>query len=237
MVRIVRLATLPLLCLALLTGCQVAPRQDEAPVSSVPAVTPAPAPVAEPRPEVQPEPQPQPAAQPATPVEVKEPEPTPPVVVCEPPPTPPPAAPAPPARPTSVLPILGAEEIVAIEPPGVRLKARLDTGTGHSTLDARNVREFERDGKPWVRFMVPGAENATPVEVSRPVLRSSPVRSGGRRYVVSLRTQLGSIDQFTEFTLSDRSDQGHAVILGRNFLRDQALVDVAKRFTVPAAKH
>lgn len=237
MVRILRLVSLPLLCLTLLSGCQVAPQQDEAPGPSVPAATPVPAPAEPTPPETQPEPEPQPAAQPATPVEVEEPEPDAPVVVCEPPPTPPPAAPTPPARPASVLPILGAEEFVAIEPPGVRLKARLDTGTGNSTLDARNVREFERDGKPWVRFMVPGADDAPPVEVSRPVLRSSPGRSGGRRYVVTLRTQLGGIDQFTEFMLSDRSGQSHPVVLGRNFLRDQALVDVARRFTLPATKN
>jgi hypothetical protein len=199
-------------------------------------MTPAPTPAEEPPPATQPVPEPEPAPQPATPVEVKEPEPTPPVVVCKPSPAPTPAAPAPPARPSSVLPILGAEEFVAIEPPGIRLKARLDTGTGSSVLDARNVREFERDGKPWVRFMVPVPDNAPPVEVSRPVLRSSPAKTGGRRYVVTLHTRLGAIDQFTEFTLSDRSGQSHAVVLGRNFLRDQALVDVARRFTLPAAK-
>jgi hypothetical protein len=135
-----------------------------------------------------------------------------------------------------VLPILGVEEYVSIEPPGLRLKARLDTGAGNSTLDARNVREFERDGKPWVKFMVVGPDGSPPVEVSRPVLRSAPARNGGRRYVVTLRTQLGGIDQFTEFSLSDRSGQSHAVVLGRDFLRDQALVDVARRLTVPAAK-
>lgn len=238
MARSVRPACLPLLCVLLLAGCQATPEQPGTTGAAPPAQSEAPVAPPQDTTTAPPEPEPEPVAvtpQPPSPVEVQEPEATAPVV-CQPPPTPPPA-PVAPARPATVLPVLGAEEYVTVDPPGVRLKARLDTGTSSSLLDARNVREFERDGKAWVKFLVPGADDAPPVEVSRPVLRSSPSRASGRRYVVTLRTHLGSIDQFTEFTLSDRTGQSHAVVLGRNFLRDQALVDVARRFTIPVAKN
>jgi hypothetical protein len=66
-------------------------------------------------------------------------------------------------------------------------------------------------------------------------VRSSPVKgSSAKRYIVTLHVRLGEIDQYAEFALVDRSGQGHPVILGRNFLRDQAVVDVSRRFTVPA---
>jgi hypothetical protein len=194
----------------------------------VPAQEPEPAP-----PAVEPTPEPEPA--PVVPVEIEEPAPvTPAPVVCEPPP--PPAKPAAPERPKSVLPILGGIEYVAIDPPGVRLKARLDTGATTSSLDAREIREFERDGKAWVKFQLLDRKTGKSTEVSRPVVRSAALNGGGRRYIVSLKATIGTIDQFTEFSLADRSSYNYPVLIGRNFLRDQALVDVARHFTVKNAK-
>ena len=117
------------------------------------------------------------------------------------------------------------------------LEARLDTGTAGSVIDARNAREFERDGKTWVKFTLVDPATSKAIEVSRPVVRSSPIKDlSARRYVVTLHIRLGEIDQYTELSLADRSGQSHPLILGRNFLRDQALVDVSRRFTVPASK-
>ena len=104
-------------------------------------------------------------------------------------------------------------------------------------IDARNAREFERDGKTWVKFTLVDPATSKAIEVSRPVVRSSPIKDlSARRYVVTLHIRLGEIDQYTELSLADRSGQSHPLILGRNFLRDQALVDVSRRFTVPASK-
>lgn len=227
-----RYAPLAVLLAALLSGCATPPAKQP------PAAEPAPPVQAQPQPEPPaaepaPQPEPQPAPQP---VEVNEPTPEPtPAVACEPPPAPKPA-PAAPQRPPSVLPILGAYETVSIDPPGLKLKARLDTGTAGSSIDARDPREFERDGKPWVKFMLVDRESGQQTEVSRPLIRTVPGKAGARRFVVTLRTRLGGIDQFTEFVLGDRSASAHPVILGQNFLRDQALVDVARRYTVQPAK-
>lgn len=226
MSRTVRCAPL-LICLALfLQGCQTAPVEPEpAPEPVVETPTPEPEPA---NPVVEPAPEPEPVV----PVEVTEPEPVvPPVVVCEPPPARP--EPAAPARPKTVLPILGGIEYVSVQPPGLRLKARLDTGANTSSIDARDIREFERDGRTWVKFQLVDRSTEKAVEVSRPVVRSATLRgSNTRRYVVTLKTRIGSIDQFTEFSLVDRSSNIYPVLIGRNYLRDQALVDVARRFTV-----
>lgn len=133
------------------------------------------------------------------------------------------------------MPVLGEVERVLVDPPALLLDARLDTGAPGSTIDAGNAREFERDGKTWVKFTLKDPAKGTPTELSRPVVRSSVIKgSAAKRYVVTLHVRLGDIDQYTEFTLADRAGQGHPVILGRNFLRDQAVVDVSRRFTVPA---
>ncbi len=213
-----------LLALSLLAGC-AAPTA----VKPTEPVETAPATPVEPPPAPAPEPEPEPAPEPAPPP-ITEPEPAkPPVVVCEPPPPP---APAERPRSPTALAILGEIERVMLDPPGLVMPARIDTGTAGSLLDARNVREFERDGKTWVKFLLGGASNAEAPEVSRPLLRSATLRSGARRYVVSLRVRLGEIDQYVEFSLGDRSGQTHPMVLGRNFLRDQAVVDVSRRFTI-----
>ena len=55
-----------------------------------------------------------------------------------------------------------------------------------------------------------------------------------RRPVVELDVALGnSIMQTTEFTLTDRTQMSYPVLLGRSFLRDLTLVDVAIEFTHP----
>lgn len=133
------------------------------------------------------------------------------------------------------MPVLGEVERVLVDPPALVLEARLDTGANGSIIDARNTREFERDGKTWVKFSVLDPDGGNPTELSRPVVRSSTIKgSSTKRYVVTLHVRLGEIDQYTEFSLADRSGQGHPVVLGRNFLRDQAVVDVSRRFTVSA---
>ena len=50
--------------------------------------------------------------------------------------------------------IVGRIEKVKICPENILFKAKLDTGADHSSLDAANIVEFERDGEKWVRFKV-----------------------------------------------------------------------------------
>lgn len=51
-----------------------------------------------------------------------------------------------------------------------------------------------------------------------------------RRAVVELWVRLGKIHEKTQFTLADRSQMTHPVLLGREFIRDIAVVDVSKQY-------
>ena len=51
-------------------------------------------------------------------------------------------------------PVFGWVEKTTIEPWGVELKAKLDSGALTSSLHATDVEIFEKDGDDWVRFTV-----------------------------------------------------------------------------------
>jgi len=133
--------------------------------------------------------------------------------------------------------LLGEIEYVWLDPPGLSVAARVDTGASYSSLNAENIIRFERDGKNWVRFDIGGA--GTPVNIERPIKKFVRVfqqadKRGSRRPVVDMRLSLGDVKDTFSFTLADRSHLEHEIILGRNFLTDIALVDVSQQFVQPA---
>ena len=134
--------------------------------------------------------------------------------------------------------VLGELETVWIDPPGLSLNARIDTGATTNSLNADDMVEFERDGDDWVRFHVRDADSKELIEIEREVVRYVRVYQqadpeGTRRPVVSLRLHLGDVRDPFEFTLADRSHLNHQILLGRSFLTDIALVDVGRQFVQP----
>jgi len=133
--------------------------------------------------------------------------------------------------------LVGELEHVWIDPPGVTVVARIDTGATSSSLHAENVVPFERDGDDWVRFDMTLNENES-VTLERQVARHARViqqadPDGSRRPVVQMRVRLGDVQDTFEFTLADRSHLENEMILGRNFLADVTLVDVGRQFIQP----
>lgn len=131
--------------------------------------------------------------------------------------------------------ILGRVEYAWIGEVNQYLKARIDTGANSSSLHATKIQRFERDGDRWVRFDVALDEEQS-VTVEAPLVRHVRIRQASiaeleRRPVVKLHIRLGEIDEETEFTLSDRREMLYPILLGRSFLRDIVMVDVAKKFT------
>jgi hypothetical protein len=136
--------------------------------------------------------------------------------------------------------VVGELEHIWIDPPGVSLVGRIDTGTASNTLDATDIVEFERDGDNWVRFTLAtagkakeGASKAAAMPIERKVVRT--MRSS-RRPVIRLRVRIGDVRDTYEFALNERIDSKRPVLLGRNFLKDVALVDVSRQFVQPQYK-
>ncbi len=133
--------------------------------------------------------------------------------------------------------VLGGLEHVYLDPPGIILSARIDTGAQTSSLNALDMVEFERDGKPYVKFNIIDPNTGEKIELMRRIRGHTKIKKhmteSQRRPIVSLRVKLGDLDEHISFTLVDRSKFQQQVLIGRNFLRDLAIVDVSKEYTVP----
>jgi len=125
---------------------------------------------------------------------------------------------------------LGAVEDVILLPWGVRLPARIDTGAAKSSLDAREL--VIQDG--MVEFKLP--QEFGGVQLRLPIIEWEHVRSpDGRqqRPMVELELCIGSKRIRSKVNLTDRSMVKYPLILGRNFLRKNFIVDVKRRRTAP----
>lgn len=134
--------------------------------------------------------------------------------------------------------IIGAIENVRVVPPNIVLKARIDTGAKTTSIDARNITPFERDGKQWVRFVCMDGEKEHTIE--KKVMKTVQIKRHGEasqdRYVVKMRIILGDVSQLIPVNLNDRESYIYPVLIGRNFLRDFFIVDVAKKFQLKPMK-
>lgn len=131
--------------------------------------------------------------------------------------------------------LLGRIEKVYLDPPGMKFNARIDTGAQTSSLNAIDIVEFERDGKPFVKFSILHPQTGEKVELTRRLRRYARVkelnnRESQNRPVVRMRIVIADIDEQINFTLVDRSKLKHQVLIGRNLLRDLAIVDVSKKY-------
>lgn len=146
------------------------------------------------------------------------------------------AGPAPKPAPSHGKTVLGRNEWAWLELLDRNLKARVDTGALSSSLNAIELQPFERDGRDWIRFRVPDEDHPDGGEVyETPLVRYVRIRQASveeldRRPVVELKVRVGDLVDETEFTLTNREDMLYPLLLGRNFLRDVAVVDVARKF-------
>jgi hypothetical protein len=130
--------------------------------------------------------------------------------------------------------ILGRVEWVLLSEINDLFKARIDTGATTSSISADRITLFERDGKKWVKFFLTH-DGTDDVPIESKLIRYAKVRQASadepdKRPVVRLNIRIGQTTEAAEFTLTDRSTMTYPVLLGREFLKDVALVNVAKKF-------
>lgn len=129
--------------------------------------------------------------------------------------------------------VSGYVETVRIRPGELSLNARIDTGAEHSSLNAKSVEGFTRDGKPWVRFSLTDSADRSSI-IEGAVQRIARVRRHGggiqERPVILLGICLGAVFKTVEVNLADRSGFDYQMLVGRSFLGADFLVDPSQRF-------
>jgi hypothetical protein len=123
---------------------------------------------------------------------------------------------------------IGTVEDVLLLPWRVRLPARIDTGAAKSSLDAQELKVHE----DRVEFKLPRKYGG--LHLRLPIIEWRHVRTPEgleRRPIVELEICLGSNRIRTLVNLTDRSMVKYPLILGRNFLKENFLVDVKRRRT------
>lgn len=139
-----------------------------------------------------------------------------------------------PAEPGKTTPdgkmILGETEWLYVEEANGNFMSRVDTGATTSSISAQDVTVFEREGRRWVKFtmILDGGQQAN---VEAPFVKYIRIRQASGledRPIVRMTIRLGAVTEKADFSLTDRSNMDFPVLLGREFIKDVAVVDVAR---------
>jgi len=117
---------------------------------------------------------------------------------------------------------IGEVEDVVLMPWRVKLPARIDTGAATSSLDARELKVKNNVAE----FKLPKKYGG--ILLRLPVIDWQHVRGADfkeRRPVVEITLCLGPKLMRTQVTLNDRSSVRYPLIIGRNTLKDNFIVD------------
>lgn len=127
--------------------------------------------------------------------------------------------------------IIGEVEPVYLKDIDSVFYARIDTGAETSSIDAFNIREFERDGEPWVSFDVKNRETKEKMTFEKKIVRKTFIKrqqgEDEKRIVVDMEIKIGNQLFIKEFSLGNRKKFNYQVLIGRNILNGLAVVDVA----------
>ncbi|CAD5106572.1 retropepsin-like aspartic peptidase RloA2 [Zestomonas carbonaria] len=153
------------------------------------------------------------------------------------------------------LPVLAAEPTLYGRYEYIRLpelkqtfKSKLDTGALTSSLSARDIERFERDGEEWVRFKL-ATKGADGTVYEHRISRISKIKSraeeedeeitpeAARRPVIDMQMCLDGVTRVIEVNLADRSRFNYPLLIGASALVEfGAAVNPARRFTAGKPK-
>ena len=129
--------------------------------------------------------------------------------------------------------VIGWVEDVHINEARMNLVAKIDTGADKTSVKAKILKKFKRDGQEWVRFRIIDKHSHS-VELERRIERYARIKRKMcptlRRPVVKLGICLGNIFREVEVNLAKRKGFKYNMLIGRNFLQGVYLVDSALQY-------
>jgi hypothetical protein len=125
---------------------------------------------------------------------------------------------------------IGVLENVVLLPWKIKMPARIDTGAATSSLDARDLKIIEDQAE----FKLPPKYGG--MKISLPIVGWKTVRSAatkGRRPVVEIDFCIGPKMIRAQVNLNNRSQMRYPLIIGRNLLLENFVVDCSRTYCAP----
>jgi hypothetical protein len=137
------------------------------------------------------------------------------------------------------VPVFGWIEEALLLPEKVPAKVKFDSGALTSSIDAKDLRRFNKDGEKWVEYTVEIKDSdtgkKTRIPFSRRVERFVKIRGAGgidHRMVVMMEICLGTQRYTEQFSLNNRAKMLYPILLGRQTIEHLGLIDVTRTFTI-----
>lgn len=136
--------------------------------------------------------------------------------------------------------MFGRKEWVALPDLGLSaIKAKVDTGARTSALHASDIQETGTPQRPMVRFTVhplPLRPDISVVCSARIVGRREVTSSNGdkeQRFIIETRMRVGDREWPIEIGLTNREGMSHRMLLGRQAIPAEVMVDPAGTYHQP----
>ena len=132
--------------------------------------------------------------------------------------------------PRHSLGVIGEVEPIYMLPMKTPFAARVDTGATVSSIDADNIKPFERDGEKWVAFDLNNRETGEKYHFEKKIERRPTIKrihTSEERIVVEMDVKMGDEIIKAEFSLAHRDRFNYQGLIGRNILAGRALVDTS----------
>ena len=133
------------------------------------------------------------------------------------------------------LPIIGEVEPIYFLPMKSPFLTRIDTGATTSSIDAKDIVYFERDGERWVTFKLVNRKTKEEHVFEKKIERSFKVKRVGddeRRKAVKMEVKMGKEVFNAFFSLADRESFDYQGLIGRNILTGRFIVDTSTSYTL-----
>ncbi len=139
--------------------------------------------------------------------------------------------------------VLGWRE--AIDLPELKIKslpAKIDSGARTSSLHAEEIEFVKIAAENWVTFFVSIEKSGQlkRIKCKAKLIATKKIKSSTGhtevRPIIWTQIKMGEHTFDTPITLTDRSEMGFKMLIGRNTLRPNYIVDCAKSFQLPKQK-
>lgn len=136
--------------------------------------------------------------------------------------------------------VIGWVEEVIIENDELEITAKIDTGADFSSINADRIKRMVRNGEDWVRVDLSN-KSGEEITLEKKVIRYAKIKRKLAlpvvRPVINLGVCVGGIYRQIAVNLAKRPNFKYKMLIGRNFLRGNFLVDSSVTHTTQPSCH